>query len=511
MKQTLGLESATESSGRLTRAELDREVAAARGTFVQPDQLLNGMAVCKLIYRDGVAVDWLHLYTNLAWETQSGRPSAVGQYASDLAPGIWELDAEVRQILTRVGEGGSPERFTRFLRSMGQWFDVQAYCPKPGYFVAVFDVVTERVEREQAFQQSQQRLALAQSASKSGIWDWDIPGGNLVWTPELFALFGLDPQHSVASFDLWRSVLHPADLECAEARVNEAVSTRRQLFNEYRIVVGGKVRWIRAYGHTLYDEAGAPQRMLGLCVDVTEMKEMSQQAADAVAANVAKSTFLATMSHELRTPLNSIIGFTSLLLDGLSGELNEEQARQMTIVRRSGQQLLDLISEVLDIAKVESGKLTMELVPVQLRSLLLAEQEVLRPIAEERGLTLESPECEEGILVRADFKRLSQVIRNLLSNAAKYTDVGQIRARASKQGSSVRIEIQDSGIGIAENEITRIFAPFRRSADPRSAARVGTGLGLSISRSLVLAMGGDIGVHSVPGEGSTFTVTLPLA
>jgi PAS domain S-box-containing protein len=498
---------------QLDAAELDGEPAAAGGTSVDPDYLLNAMIICKLVYGpDGSPKDWLYLYVNRVWEEHSGRGPFRGRLGSEVFPGIHELDPDILRKLARVAAGGPPERFIIYLKSIGDWFEVQAHSRKRGYFVAVFDVITERVEREHRLKQAQARLSLAQQLSRSGVWDWDIASGTLYWTPEMINLLGLDPAETVPTFDIWHRAVHPDDIELAGARLNSAVQMRTPFFSEYRVIrPDGQLRWIRAYGDTLYDDEGQPHRMLGLCIDVTDLKQLSQQAAEADAANLAKNTFLATMSHELRTPLNSIIGFTSLILDGLTGDLNEEQARQLTIVKRSGQQLLDLISEILDIAKVEAGRLTVELATVPLEDILSEQCEALRPIAQGRGLALLPLECEEDLLVRADARRLSQVVRNLLANAAKFTDGGSIRVSARRLGSNAQVDIMDTGIGIAAEDIERIFTPFRRSADPRSAFRAGTGLGLSISRSLMLAMSGDISVTSEIGRGSTFSITVSLA
>lgn len=490
-------------------APFEADLAAAGGTLVDPDFLLTPMAVCRMIYVDGKPTDWLHLYVNRVWQEQRPDTTFVGKLASELFPGIVDLDREVLETFARVAAGGPPERFTRYLRSAREWFDVQTYSRRPGYFVAVFEVVSERIERERILHDAQRRLSLAQSLSRSGIWDWDIPDGKVFWTPEMYRLLGLDPETSEASFDTWRAVLEPADLAAAEERINSSVASRMPLFNEYRVRwPDGQTRWLRAYGDTIHDDAGVPRRMLGLCIDVTDLKHLSQQAADANAASLAKSAFLATMSHELRTPLNSIIGFTTLILDGLVGELNPEQVKQLTIVKRSGEQLLELISDILDIAKVESGGLALRQAAVPLRALLHEQCEALQPVAAGRGIALELTECAEQLTVNADSRRLSQVIRNLLANAVKFTDEGSVRIRVTKLESTVRIDVEDSGIGIAPEELQRIFTPFRRSDDPRSASRTGTGLGLSISRSLVLAMGGDLAVESRPGQGSVFSVTL---
>jgi PAS domain S-box-containing protein len=359
-------------------------------------------------------------------------------------------------------------------------------------------------------QVAQQRLALAQSVTKSGIWDWEIPSGTLFWTPEMYRLFGLDGTTTTVGLETWRTAVHPDDIADVENRTRRAIGRRQPMFSEFRIVLPDRsVRWIRAHGNALYDADGSPRRMFGLCLDVTDLNHLSASAADANAANPAKNMYLAMMSHELRTPLNSILGFTSVLLDGVAGEINEEQARQLAIVKRSGQQLLELVAEILDFAKAEAGKLTLELVAVPLKRLLLEQHEALRPIAEARGIALDPPECDDDLVVRADAQRLSQVVRNLLANSAKFTDHGRISVKARLNDAFVRVEVEDTGIGIAADEIGGLFTPFRRSDDPRSASRGGTGLGLSISRSMVVAMGGEITVESVPGLGSTFSITLP--
>jgi signal transduction histidine kinase len=266
------------------------------------------------------------------------------------------------------------------------------------------------------------------------------------------------------------------------------------------------------HADTLVDGAGQPCRMLGLCLDITERKQLSDAVAQASAASTAKSMFLATMSHELRTPLNAIIGFTTLVLERVTGEINAEQEHQLSIVKRSAHQLLDLITDILDVARVEAGKLKLDMSAVSVRAVLEEQVEAMRPAAEARGLALSVTDCPPDLVVRADRARLGQVVRNLLSNAVKFTDAGGITVSATLgDDGRARIDVNDTGIGISPVELATLFTPFRRSDDPRSASRGGTGLGLSISRSLIVAMGGSLTAESTHGSGSTFTIVLPLA
>jgi signal transduction histidine kinase len=251
--------------------------------------------------------------------------------------------------------------------------------------------------------------------------------------------------------------------------------------------------------------------MIGLCIDVTEAKSLAAVAARADAASRAKSSFLATMSHELRTPLNSVIGFSTLMLDGLAGPVNDEQRTQLAIIQRSGQQLLELVSEFLDLAKVEAGQLAVANAPVDLGALVREQCDLMRLQATQRGLELEQPASASPIVVFADSKRLRQVIHNLVSNAIKFTDLGGIRIDvAVVDGHRARVSVHDTGIGIAPLDQSKLFVPFARVRALGAPERPGTGLGLAISRRLVEAMNGDIGVTSEPGRGSTFWFTVPL-
>jgi PAS domain S-box-containing protein len=475
------------------------------------DHMLNAVAYCQVVFEAGRPVDWIHLSTNRAFHTQTGLGPVVGKRASEAIPGIHVADPHLLELYGQVAATGTAARFETFVASLNAWFSVQAYCPALGYFVAFFDVVTAGKRRETDLKSAQERLSLAQRASHSGIWDWNIPAGTLYWSDEFMELFGLEAAATTPSFDIWRRTLHPDDLGPAEERVLAAVKDHRPLFNEYRIVLPtGGIRWIRAYGDTIYDDHGRPLRMIGICLDVTEAKSLAEAAASADAASRAKSEFLATMSHELRTPLNSVIGFSALMLDGLSGEFTAEQRHQLAIIKRSGEQLLEMVSEVLNMARIEAGKLEIESGPVDLSALVREQCDLMRVQATERGLDLVYCDSGQETVVLADGKRVRQVLRNLVSNAIKFTDQGSIRVSVDASDGMAKVTVVDSGIGIPRAEQSKLFVPFGRVQRPGERERYGTGLGLVISRRLVQAMAGEIGLVSEAHAGSTFWFTLPL-
>jgi signal transduction histidine kinase len=231
----------------------------------------------------------------------------------------------------------------------------------------------------------------------------------------------------------------------------------------------------------------------------------------AESSNRIKDVFLATMSHELRTPLNSILGFSDVLLSGIAGELNAEQKTQLGIIHKSGQLLLALISDVLDISKIEAGELRLHLATVPLQELLREQEHVFELQARDRGLALRFECPSQPVQVLADAQRVRQVVGNLLSNAIKFTDQGAVGLAVEVLEHTVRVTVHDTGIGIGPVELAGLFKPFQRAAPKHGGHRDGTGLGLAISRRLVEAMGGEIGVSSEPGHGSRFWFTLPLA
>ncbi len=238
--------------------------------------------------------------------------------------------------------------------------------------------------------------------------------------------------------------------------------------------------------------------------------QLEQAKTRAEAADRVKSAFLATMSHEFRTPLNSIIGFTGILLQRLAGPLSGDQTKQLTIIKNAGQHLLSLVNDVLDISKIEAGELRIDIEPVDLPKLLQRTADKFRVEATMQGLKF-TLDVEPGIgMVNSNERRLEQVLNNFIANALKFTDHGEIRLICQQEGENVRIEVRDTGIGIAGDDIAKLFKPFSQlEARPMRVAK-GTGLGLAICRRIVEALGGEIGVTSTLGVGSCFYCTLPV-
>lgn len=239
--------------------------------------------------------------------------------------------------------------------------------------------------------------------------------------------------------------------------------------------------------------------------------ELAAALEKAETADRTKSAFLAIMSHELRTPLNSIIGFSGILLQELPGKLNEEQKKQLTVVKKASTHLLSLINDVLDISKIEAGQFNLVFQTFNLRESLSNTIKALLPIAEKKGIELSFRISEDLCEVYGDQRRIDQIVLNLVSNAIKFTEKGSVSIEGFKDKGICHILVKDTGIGIKAEDIGKLFTPFSQLDTGLSRKYDGTGLGLSICKKILLLMQGDITVSSEPGLGSSFEVRFPIS
>lgn len=245
------------------------------------------------------------------------------------------------------------------------------------------------------------------------------------------------------------------------------------------------------------------QRVAERTAQLSEAKERAE------VADRLKSAFLATMSHELRTPLNSIIGFTGILQQGLAGPLNEEQKKQMEMVRNSAGHLLELINDVLDLSKIEAGQLTLAISSFDLRASVNKVSKTVQPLAEAKGLELKTDIDGNVATINSDQRRVEQIMLNLLSNAVKFTEKGMISVKCFISERGACISVSDTGIGISDKDLGNLFKPFRQLDSGLTRRFDGTGLGLSICSRLAECLGGEISVESIAGKGSSFSVIIP--
>jgi PAS domain S-box-containing protein len=375
--------------------------------------------------------------------------------------------------------------------------------------------VAERRQAEEILRESELRLRLATKAADIGVWDWNIVNNKVTFTPEYKRQLGYE-DHEIAEHYLeWESRLHPEDKDRAIAENFAYIEGKSAGYaSEFRLRhKNGSYLWIHSRGEAVaWDANGRPTRILGCHVDITRLKEMEKQLLQAkeaaVSADRTKSMFIATMSHELRTPLNAIIGFTGILLQGLSGELNERQYDQLSRVSRSAKHLLDLITDIIDISKIEAGRIDVYPSDFDLCHLIGHAVDTVKSQAQEKNLSI-AMNMPEALSIHSDRKRVLQCIINLLSNAIKYTEKGGVSISAQTAGGDVLIDVQDTGIGIEADQLQRLFIPFERLDSFLRLRTSGTGLGLYLTRKIAVdLLAGDVSVVSKPGTGSRFTLRL---
>ncbi|MBU4525482.1 MAG: PAS domain S-box protein [Desulfomicrobium sp.] len=383
--------------------------------------------------------------------------------------------------------------------------------------------ITARKMADEAMRQSEERLALALEVTTDGLWDWDCVSGSAYFSPHYYAMLGYKPGEFEASYASWRSLVHPDEVQAVENEVSRHVGSGQVFETEFRMKnKSGQWLWIMARGRVVEkDKQGRAVRMVGTHVDVTERKNAeyavlrAKEAAEA--ANKAKSEFLANMSHEIRTPLNGIMGMLQLLQ---TTRLDREQLEYSEMATQSTSRLTSLLSDILDLSRVEAGKMPLRPETFNLREKLQQSIDLFAPIALQSGIELRHHFCATlPQAVIGDSIRLQQVLTNLIGNAFKFTQRGSVKVEAyplparSKKQLRIFFEISDTGCGIPDEALGQLFEPFSQVSQGYTRQYQGAGLGLSICKRLVGLMGGNMAISSEVGVGTSvyFCITLDKA
>lgn len=383
-----------------------------------------------------------------------------------------------------------------------------------------FDI-TEIKKVEAALRESEARQVRIIQASSDGIWEWYADRGGFHFSHRCWELLGYDDLDDVLTegedrLKIWRRHIYPQDLSKFDDALVEHMAGRAPFDVEYRLIsVKGEVRWVRGRGRAVFNEKGQPIMMSGSNMDITEVKRAEERVIQAKEqaekANRAKSEFLSSMSHELRTPLNAILGYTQLF--EYDGNLKPQQIENVREIRKAGEHLLQLINDVLDLAKIESGNMTVSLEPVLLSRLLDECFTLVQPQADARGIRLAARIAEHAnTYVIADHVRCKQALLNLLSNAVKYNHVGgEVDVTlVTQEGQKLRISVRDNGRGIPLIRQSEVFQPFNRLSAENSNIE-GSGVGLVITKQLVEMMNGKLDFSSTEGVGTTFWMDFPMS
>ena len=372
------------------------------------------------------------------------------------------------------------------------------------------DAALERSER------SEERLQLALALADIHVWELDHRRRELIKAGAEDTFFDRPRSYESLSRNLFDTI-DPRDRAAVAAAWINNLEHGAPYRPEYRINrPDGEEVWVMGAAKLFTDETGRPTRLVGAIQNITGRKlaeqALLQAKTDADAANRAKSTFLATMSHEIRTPLNGVLGMTQAMA---ADDLAPVQRERLDVVRYSGEALLSILNDILDLSKIEAGKIELEAVDFDLEEVVRSAHSNFASLANEKGLAFVLDIDEASGVYRGDPTRLRQILSNLISNALKFTEAGEIRVvitcpDESGAGAGLSIVVSDTGVGMSEDNLSSVFNEFTQADSSTTRRFGGSGLGLTICRELAELMGGSIEVMSEPGRGSTFTVGLPL-
>lgn len=389
-----------------------------------------------------------------------------------------------------------------------------------GLVIAVGRDMTMRRLAEAKVRESEERLNLALGIVNEGIWDWRVDTGEVHFNSVWYTMLGYEADEFPQEFATWQRLVHPDDLPDAEKVIEERLLQAQPYDIEFRMrAKSGEWRWIRARGQAVAtDGSGQALRLLGTHMDITDLKQAQEsllRAKEAAeAANTSKSAFLANMSHEIRTPLNGLLGMLQLLQ---TSPLDDEQETYIQQAIQAGKRLTQLLSDVLDLAKVEAGKLQFVNENFNFRDTVTAVAHLFSPAARKKGLDLQVTIAPDiPALLCGDAARLQQILSNLVGNALKFTQKGHISLDAALlpqciEGTCrVMISVVDTGIGIPDDTLEKLFQPFTQAEDSFRRQFQGAGLGLSICKRLAETMGGTIAVETQENVGTGIYLSIPL-
>ena len=491
----------------------------------------EGFCVIEVIFdANGKAVDYRFLEINPSFEKLTGIPAEKALSGKNISELVPNLEGKWFEIYGRVTLSGEPIRVVEGSEALDRWFDIYAFRvgePESRKVAVLFNNITERKRGEIASRRAEERYRALVEATSTVVW-YATPNGELSMVENQSNQVSGQSAPEILKWG-WLEVLHPDDRERTRREWEKAVRDKSFYSTEFRVLTKeGDYRWFAVNGVPLLDDEGNVREWVGANTDIharhlaeakrqqiqeeRELLLVSEQEARRIAetANSLKDEFLATLSHELRTPLNAILGWSQILRSRALDR--EESEKALATIERNARAQNQLIDDLLDVSRIITGKLRLDVRPVDLSGVIKAAVEAARPAAEAKSIRLQTLLDPQAELISGDPDRLQQIVWNLLSNAIKFTPKnGRVQVRLERVNSHLEIVVSDTGKGIEPEFLQHVFDRFRQADQTSTRAFGGLGLGLAIVRQLVELHGGQASVASAgEGQGSTFTVSLPF-
>jgi len=472
------------------------------------------------------------LYLNQAWrnlldkdtEEPCHRTSITEQHPA------WALEIVLNEAFPEAEHKGMWSGETAVLDGNGIEIPVSqvviAHKSRDGeveYFSTIVRDISDRKKAEAQLQIISDRLEIAIQSANIGIWEWDFQSDRLSWNDRMFAIYGVQPEDFAGTCQDWSKHVHPDDLDSALIKP-ELFDCLSSITKEFRIVrTDGEVRYIYSTASIQKNQQGQLVRSVGVNIDLTDRKlveeELQRINEKLVHATRMKDDFLANMSHELRTPLNAILGMAEGLQEGIFGKLNQEQDKALDTIEQSGSHLLELIDEILDLTKIESGRVELEYSPVEVNQLCQSSLTFIKQQAQKKLIQLHLNTPFNLPKIAIDQRRIRQVLINLLNNAVKFTPEGGsvtlkvtiLDPEKTSDLKYLRFAVKDTGIGIAQKDFEKLFQPFVQIDSSLNRQYEGTGLGLFLVKRIIDLHQGYVTVTSKVGIGSYFAIDLPYS
>ncbi len=381
--------------------------------------------------------------------------------------------------------------------------------------------ITDIKIQQQAMTRRERQLNEAESIGRMGHWTWIIGQDGIEWSDEIYRIFGVEREDFTPTMQNMNSMVHEDDIDLIDHALQRAIISQNDFDVEFSILQpSGEERFIRCEGRCICDDEGDAIELYGIMQDMTERtlyESRLKEAKDAAErAYNAKSQFLANMSHELRTPLNAIIGFSEMISGQLLGPIGTEKyIEYVDSIRDSGAHLLDLISDILDMSKIEAGKYELVLEQFSITGAITRAANMVESRALDHNVRITMSELpDQELKVIADRRAILQITLNLLSNAIKFSDEGgrvDISCTHDAKAEEITIIVQDDGIGIPANKLANITSPFEQVSASYTKEHEGSGLGLAITKNLIELHGGTLKIKSQVSVGTQVTITLPIS